>query len=133
MIERKQLGRVELAINEALRNAYEHGSLGVSNTEKRRLCEEENLEKALRMRELDALAAGKLIHLSLKCDSELFTCTIEDEGGGFDWRDNNVLEPGNLVPTALHGRGLMLMQKVFDTVAFNDKGNKVTLEKRLRP
>lgn len=130
-VEPGRLTHFELAIDEALRNAYEHGNLGISNEEKCELCEANMLEKTLKEREIQATQAGKSIHVNVKCSPEEFCCVIEDQGEGFDWRD--VPNPTDSIDalTSLHGRGLMLIRNVFDTVAFNEKGNKVTLIKKL--
>jgi anti-sigma regulatory factor (Ser/Thr protein kinase) len=131
VVDRARMIRFELAVDEALRNAYEHGCLGISSSEKVRLCKSEALEEFLRSKELEAAEAGKTIHISAKCSEEEFSCVIEDQGAGFDWREVPLTPEGSGETTALNGRGLMLIRNVFDTVAFNEKGNKVTLVKKL--
>jgi serine/threonine-protein kinase RsbW len=55
--------------------------------------------------------------------------TIEDEGEGFDVTAiPDPLDPANLFKTS--GRGVLLMYNIMDEVAFNDRGNRLTLVKR---
>lgn len=132
-IEAQSLVHIELAIDEALRNAYEHGNLGIRSSEKELLCENEDLEEALKQREEEAVRAGKTIKIGLQCSDEEFVCAIEDQGDGFNWRESaavNATAPDRLA--ALHGRGLLLIKNVFDEVFFNEKGNKITLLKKLK-
>jgi anti-sigma regulatory factor (Ser/Thr protein kinase) len=131
VVDHAQMIRFELAVDEALRNAYEHGCLGLSGSEKLSLCRSEALEEFLRGKELEAIEAGKTIHISAKCNEKEFSCVIEDQGAGFDWREVPLTPEGSGETAALNGRGLMLIRNVFDIVAFNEKGNKVTLVKKL--
>lgn len=131
VVNRAQMIRFELAIDETLQNAYEHGNLGISSSEKHGLCNSEELEKFLRSKEQDAVKAGKTIHIIAKCSADEFSCVIEDQGAGFDWRDVPLSPEGSREAASLNGRGLMLIRNVFDSVAFNEKGNRVTLVKKL--
>ncbi len=54
---------------------------------------------------------------------------VEDQGQGFNWREHS-LEPPN--PDATGGRGLPILQSCFDTIEFNDRGNRIRLAKHLR-
>ena len=51
---------------------------------------------------------------------------IEDEGRGFDWRQHLGKEP---TPTEESGRGLPILERYFETIWFNEKGNKLVLIK----
>lgn len=75
----------------------------------------------------------KLIRFKLTIENNKLTMTIEDQGEGFDWR--NVLAgasretpEGSLKD---HGRGFLIMDDYFDTWAYNEKGNVLTLEKNI--
>ena len=56
--------------------------------------------------------------------------TIEDEGGGFDWR-NRLKSQLDLMNFEERGRGIIFTKASFDYVTYNDIGNKVYLYKRL--
>ena len=129
--ENKNLTRYELAIDEAIRNAYEHGNLGISMEEKEQLLESDGFEKELRQREKQAAQDGKSIRVSLRFSDEGMTCTIEDNGEGFDWRNHEKAEFDVDALTSLNGRGVTLIRKIFDGVEYNDKGNQVTLRKNM--
>ena len=130
ILERKELVRIELGLDEALRNAYEHGNLAMSAEEKRVLCETELLEKELEKRELEARKAERFIALRVKCDKHSFFCSVSDQGSGFDWQQAKLPKAQDISSISLHGRGLKLITAIFDSVMFNQKGNEVTLSKR---
>jgi anti-sigma regulatory factor (Ser/Thr protein kinase) len=75
------------------------------------------------------LNADKTVFCSLLLDGDSLVVEIEDGGDGFDWR-------GCLpeVPSAHFesGRGLAIMKRYCETVAYNDKGNKLILKRRIR-
>ena len=60
-------------------------------------------------------------------NTELFI-SIADEGDGFNPDDvpDPTAEDNLEIPS---GRGLMLMHSFMDSVAYNDKGNQVTMKK----
>jgi len=53
---------------------------------------------------------------------------VEDEGNGFDWRQHMGKNP---IPTMETGRGVPILEKYFETIWFNEKGNKLVLVKFL--
>ncbi|MCB0322823.1 MAG: ATP-binding protein [Bdellovibrionales bacterium] len=124
------LKRFELVLDEAIRNAYEHGNLGISSDEKERLCAEDLFDEELRRREPAALADGKKIRVEATVSGRTFTCTVEDDGVGFDWQ-RKLQEPLEQTVDFSHmnGRGLLLIRQIFDTVAFNERGNRITMTK----
>jgi anti-sigma regulatory factor (Ser/Thr protein kinase) len=126
--------QLELVLDEAIRNAYEHGNLGISSDEKTRLLESDAFEDELARRENLADVEAKKIHIDVSCTKVKFVLTLRDEGAGFDWRSYR----GDAAEQAssrdgLHGRGLVLLNKIFDSVSYNDSGNEVTLVRNLKP
>ena len=92
---------IRLAVEEAVRNAIEHGN---------------NYDKELSV----------LIRYSL--DAKKIIVCIEDKGEGFHLksvpdprREDNLLQEG--------GRGVFLIQKLMNKVKYNKKGNRVTMVK----
>jgi serine/threonine-protein kinase RsbW len=53
---------------------------------------------------------------------------IEDEGRGFDWRQHLGKEPS---PAVASGRGLPIFEQYFETVRFNEQGNRLILIKMI--
>lgn len=99
--EEKTLFAIRLALDEALTNAVRHGN-GSDPT--------------------------KNVTVEFSVDECRLTVGIEDEGPGFKPADvpdptaeENLCRP--------HGRGVMLMKAYMSDVAYNDRGNRVTLTK----
>jgi len=96
---------VRLALEEALVNAIKHGN---------------------------QMDPNKNVRVWWRLDAEHVRVVISDEGVGFDVTDvpdptddENLDKPG--------GRGIMLMRAFMSVVEYNDRGNQLTLEKRVEP
>lgn len=124
--------RLSLGLDEVLRNAFEHGNFGITSEEKKHSCDAGTFEQLLTARQQKAVESGKSVSVTISLDKDLLTCEVTDEGVGFDWRKAmaSKVEPEHL-STDLHGRGVLAVNRIFDEVRYNDKGNKVTLLKRL--
>ncbi|MCC6220773.1 MAG: ATP-binding protein [Deltaproteobacteria bacterium] len=131
LISYRELGRVEVVISEVLRNALEHGNLGISYEEKTAALENDAFEQLLSERSSRAIAHGLKIRVIVDISPTEFCCVVEDDGEGFNWQDvpEPIVDPTVLLK--LHGRGLAMVNKEFDQVLFNDKGNSVKLLKKL--
>ena len=124
----KERSRIELGLQETLQNAFEHGNLGYTSDEKEGLLQEGKFEQAVAEKSEKEYALGKEIEIELCLERSGFSCTFTDQGEGFDWkkwRENKVSE-GLMVS----GRGITLIDQIFDSVEYNEKGNAVTLTKR---
>ncbi len=128
----RELRQFQVALDEALRNAYEHGNLGVTAKEKTELQEAGEFENELAKRSEIARKAGKMISLKAEVEQGTFTCIITDQGKGFDWR--SVPDPRSNPELLLQprGRGVFLIHKIFDHVEYNDAGNEIRLKKILK-
>lgn len=120
---------VRIALLEALTNAIEHGSLGISLEKKRAALRDGSLRELYRSRA--ALVPWK--ERSVRAEYELtparISCRVTDEGDGFDWRAlPDCTDPENLL--AGSGRGIVVIRLSMDEVRFNDRGNEITLIKR---
>jgi two-component system, sensor histidine kinase LadS len=121
---------MQMALQEVLINALEHGNLEIDFEKKTELkqkkgnywdiitsqCTSENLHR-------------RKIHVGYALHPDRVVYTIRDEGKGFDWkqylsRDMESVHDG--VTRGFHGMGLHLVRRVFD-ISFNEKGNVVTL------
>ncbi|MEZ6065890.1 MAG: ATP-binding protein [Planctomycetaceae bacterium] len=92
---------IRLALEEAIVNAMKHGN---------------------------GLDPSKQVKISCSVDDERVEIVIEDEGPGFDpgdvpdpTEDDNIDKPS--------GRGLMLMRAFMTSIEYNERGNRVRLEK----
>jgi CheY-like chemotaxis protein/anti-sigma regulatory factor (Ser/Thr protein kinase) len=119
--------RIGTAIEEALLNAYYHGTLEVSSDHKdidaddfQRIAEERRLQSPYRERKIE---------VRIQLTSGAVTIAVRDEGPGFDPQSlPDPLDPLN--QDRLSGRGVMLMRSFMDEVRYNRAGNEITLGKR---
>lgn len=130
LVSSRELQRIELALNEVVRNAYEHGNLGITFDEKATVCEAGSFDELLSKRSEFAQKQGKRIRLHAAVSGGSLVCSVEDEGDGFDWRAMLARNPLDDL-TSLNGRGLFLIARTFEKVEYNEKGNKITLTKTL--
>jgi len=103
-VSERDVFSIKLALEEAMVNAIKHGN---------------------------QMDRTKKVHISYQLHPDRFDVQISDDGGGFD--------PGDVPdPTAFEnlerpcGRGLMLMRHYMTEVAFNDRGNVVSMSKVFR-
>jgi len=94
---------IHLAVEEALMNAIKHGN----------------------QRDPE-----KFVFVEFHFHEKILRIIVEDEGDGFDPNDvpDPTLEENLELPS---GRGLMLMKTFMTTVDYNEKGNRVVMEKDL--
>jgi CheY-like chemotaxis protein len=71
----------------------------------------------------------KLVRITADLSAKEARFTIEDEGEGFDVKSiPDPLDPSNLFKTS--GRGVLLIYNIMDEVAYNERGNSLTMVKR---
>lgn len=70
----------------------------------------------------------KIVTYSITLESQKLIMEIEDQGEGFDWREIQKRPPDM---RADHGRGIQIMKQYFNDCSFNEKGNKMTLIKKV--
>jgi CheY-like chemotaxis protein len=72
---------------------------------------------------------AKLVRITADLSTREARFHIEDEGEGFDPKSiPDPLEPSNLFKTS--GRGVLLIYNIMDEVAYNERGNRLTMVKR---
>ena len=116
--------QIQLALTEALANAIYHGNLELDSSLK--LKSFDKFEEEADKRMYISPFKDRKVYIKSFFDSEKFTVIIKDEGKGFDWKNklsnnSNPLEP--------FGRGIFLIESIFDDVKWNEKGNEITLIK----
>lgn len=93
---------IHLALEEALVNALEHGNV---------------------------LNPDKTVHIACRISPNRVRIEVADEGPGFD--PHSVPDPTDEEHRSCpRGRGVMLMRSLMDRVEYNERGNRVVLEKR---
>lgn len=124
----EKIARMILGISEIIFNGIEHGNLEISYAEKT-----EYLNKELYYSELEKRSAlpkykKRKVKVTYLCENNTVKIIVKDDGNGFDWKQLPSIED-NIYES--HGRGISIARYCFDKVAFNKKGNEVTLFKKI--
>ncbi|MCP4132785.1 MAG: PAS domain-containing protein [bacterium] len=133
-IDPAEANLVRIGLREILLNAIEHGNLGISYDEKTEALLGDNYFTLLANRQNDGSKKDRKVNIDFKIDEDTAEYTITDEGAGFNHKEimNYDVSDRN-VSLETHGRGLTMAQEIFDSIEFNEKGNRVVLVKKLRP
>jgi DNA-binding response OmpR family regulator len=126
LLHEDELLGVRIGIGEMIANAVEHGNLGITASEKEEALVEGRFAALLAERLATPANAAKQVHVETRLGDGEFRVMVRDEGAGFAWRALSA-EPG----ATLAGRGVLLARVHFDEVHWNERGNEVTLVKRL--
>lgn len=113
---------LRLLLDETIKNAIEHGNLDLSVVKDGFIEGSEDFEDYLDIvqdRLMDPRWGKKKVILQLRLIENMLTCTIEDEGMGFDWE--KVLESSEAIH---HGRGIMLLKQIAEDVHFENEGRR---------
>ena len=117
--------KVLLGMNELTVNAIEHGNLGITYDEKSELIKNNTWKAEIDKRLTEDKYKDRKVKIDIhRTDSEV-TLIIEDEGNGFDWKSFIDINAERAYDS--HGRGIAMASMMsFDSVSYNDTGNKVT-------
>lgn len=115
-------------VTEFILNAYEHGSLKISEQQKIEFLENGTFNNELDLREVSCDASIHIILSVLK--SDVAAC-IMDEGDGFDYNKYLKMSEEAILNRVLlpSGRGIITANRYFDTVEFSKSGASVLLTK----
>jgi anti-sigma regulatory factor (Ser/Thr protein kinase) len=127
LINPKRKMQTQLALEEMLVNAIEHGNCGITYEEKTHgMAEYKSVVDIIAEKCKQPEIREKKVEFSWDISVDKTTFTIRDEGNGFD-----VKKALNLVANqdmlSSHGRGILLSSKIFSTIRYNSKGNCVAL------
>jgi CheY-like chemotaxis protein/anti-sigma regulatory factor (Ser/Thr protein kinase) len=116
--------RVGIALEEALLNAIYHGNLELSSD--LRQDGSDTYQKLAARRRDEAPYAPRRVRIQAHLNGDRGRFVIRDEGPGFDVSKlPDPTDPENLLK--LSGRGVLLIRMFMDEVAYNDRGNELTL------
>lgn len=73
---------------------------------------------------------GHTIDVQLDLVGDHLVLSVEDPGPGFGWRDAVARVAA---PHEDHGRGMTVFRSYASEIHYNDKGNKITLRKKVDP
>lgn len=128
-----ELVRVELGIQELLRNSLEHGNLGIDYETKIELCANGKFDEYVKKQSISAEQQNKTIKITIELLGDALICNVKDSGQGFDWRAYQTSALGSADEGKFSGRGIVLISKIFDEINYNDSGNEVNCRKKLSP
>lgn len=127
----KAVAEISLTLTELLANALEHGSFGLSRSEKHRLIQNDTFDTTLDRfeEEKSHLPIDLRQSIYTKHGHTIYEATVIDQGKGFDTKllKNLIINTENF-----NGRGFMIIKKLVDRFYFNEIGNQVTIIKFLR-
>ncbi|MFN0052147.1 MAG: response regulator [Planctomycetales bacterium] len=119
--------RVGIAVEEALKNAFYHGSLEVATGTG--WPQKKAIEQIAAERMNAEPYRNRRIIVQARVNRTEAAFTIRDEGPGFDYsRLPDPADPASHAQTS--GRGIILMRTIMDEVHYTGRGNEVTLIKR---
>jgi anti-sigma regulatory factor (Ser/Thr protein kinase) len=130
--------RFELAFQEALANAIEHGNLELDSRWREEIdaSGQDRYSSIKRERLTQENYAGRVISIRLTFDAAaaIFEVQIKDQGPGFviERLGQDTAKRVAVQGVAVHGRGLKLMKECVDSVEYTDAGRTITLSKMLR-
>ncbi|MBF0572204.1 MAG: ATP-binding protein [Desulfamplus sp.] len=102
---KSNLFAIQLVMREGLTNAVRHGN---------------------------CFNVAKIVRCYVKIDQkQMLIVEIEDQGDGFNWKREQSKNIKDLDDDSDHGRGLMIMEQYFSRYWYNERGNKLTLEKNI--
>ena len=131
IVPETEIINLKIGIEEMIKNAAEHGNLGISFEEKNKALETGSFGELLQSKLSLGKNSRKKIVVSSSLDPGGLTVVIRDEGEGFDWRSLPELSAETLL--RCNGRGIFLTKIYYDEVRYNEAGNEVTLVKRRKP
>jgi len=118
---------LQLALNELIVNAIEHGNCDISYEEKTSSLESGMTSVDLIEQKIkDPAISAKKVFFSWDIKPDKSTFVIRDEGKGFDVKAY-VERVKKQSDYSLHGRGIKMAAKLSHKLVYNSKGNQVSL------
>jgi len=118
-------------LSELLVNAIEHGNLGISYEEKKRLRLENTWEQTVLQRQALPEYCERCVRISFKRHFDRLVFTVIDEGAGFDWQRYLDFEPERMSDP--NGRGIAMARMLsFAGLEYAGNGNTVVATIRTR-
>ena len=113
-----------MIISELMRNAVEHGNLGITYDEKTAILADGDLTKEIERRLKLPKYADRIVRVQFRKFPTKLTVTIEDQGEGFDFSKYLGFDEARVFDS--HGRGIAMTASELD-VQYQGKGNSVTV------
>ena len=132
-INPKVLNELLVCIDEMAYNAFIHGTLGLSITE--RAMDHTKLKALIQSKMQDETIFSKHLRFSISMllNEELIEISVEDDGPGFDYEPwLQTAQQEQILDIEEHGRGLAMLYHLSDSLSFQNGGRKVTITKSLQ-
>lgn len=124
---------IRIALRETIINAIEHGNLNITFQEKTESLMMDQYSDLLHERQKDNMLKEKIVTIDYMLGEDRVMYKITDEGEGFDTDAILNTDPSQMNDEMqAHGRGLIMIQDIFDEVSFNNKGNQILLVKFIK-
>lgn len=129
VMDKREITRIQLGLQEAVINAIEHGNLEIdfdakTNLKKRDGNYWDHVLDCCNKKYLEDRKIKIQYYLLPNCVKYIIT----DEGKGFNWRNYSSLTSDHNLIRDYHGVGLTMLKDIFE-ISFNEKGNKIILIK----
>ncbi|MBX7145567.1 MAG: ATP-binding protein [Oligoflexia bacterium] len=126
--------RLELAFQESLANALEHGNLELLSSWREIYDLEGNDKFSIVRRERlqDPIYSNRLINVQFDVDGDWLTIKIRDQGKGYLPQSAHKLGVSE-ESLKCSGRGTAIIHGAVDEVSYNAQGNEIRLRKRIGP
>ncbi|MDC0357654.1 response regulator [Oligoflexia bacterium] len=128
--------RMDLAFQEAVANALEHGNLELQSEWKHDFDDRgvDKFSRTKRERLRDSAYSKRKIWITVEYVDQTISIAIKDEGKGFGHEQQK--GPSSTVARLestlqLHGRGVTIITGIMDEVTYADGGSKITMIKRV--
>jgi len=129
-LKQGQIHLIQMALQEVLINAVEHGNLEIDFDRKTELKKRKgNYWDVVITESNQDYLKNRKVHVGYTLDPDKVVYTVRDEGCGFEWSKYLGDEPAEIGEQLLehrHGAGLMLVKNIFQ-ISFNEEGSEVTL------
>lgn len=125
--------KMQVAIQEALANAIEHGNLELDSSWKEIWDQngEDKFSTTKRARLSDPKFNKRTVMVRTKYYPGILKITIQDQGNGFKAPQGPFCPVQSQTDHLLSGRGLAIINGSFDSMSYNSQGNQITLVKAL--
>lgn len=131
LVQDEDLHDVKICLYEALSNAFEHGNLEITGSEKLTLLEQsQQVWKDFLVERMNQPEyVDRKIRVSLMITEDVLKVAIRDEGQGFDYSKRTTdIDPEELFKSS--GRGLLLIQSLMDELDFEENGSIIKMTKK---
>lgn len=133
VIDRQTELKLQLAFQEAVANALEHGNLELLSAWRDEY-DQQGMDRYSRERKerlKDARYADRKLYITMEYQHGRLSVTVRDEGAGFPLQISETPTSAELAQIAGHGRGLSIICGTMDEVLFQMSGRELTMVKYL--